>query len=217
MAMRLPQIRNSGAAAGASKANKGRFLAVVLLLIVVLVVYLVFVHWWFVAPQLAISDQMSDLRDQELRFRQTSAQRQQIEKRLTEVRAFEQNNQAFLADADSNSAFSDLTQRLKTAISAHVTDENRCQIVSNSNFKGAEEELYQRVTNQIRMRCDIESFSAILYDLENSNPYLFVDRLTIYKQQGGYVPPGAKKPPQGYLDIQFNLSGYLRQPGKNTP
>ena len=200
----LPDARNS------------RFLAVVLLLIVAMVGYAVGVHWWFVAPHLAITDQMNDLSEQQQRFRQVAGQRAEIEKRLAEVRTFEQNNQAFLADADSNSAFSDLTQRLKQAIGARVKDENRCSIVSNSNFKGGEDELYQRVTIQVRMRCDLEPLAGILYELENGNPYLFVDQLMVYRQQGGFVPLGAKQAPPSALDIRFNLSGYLRKPGKSA-
>ena len=199
----LPEARNS------------RFLAVVLLLIVALVVYAVGVHWWFVSPHLAIADQMQDLGEQQQRFRQMAGQRAAIEKRLAEVRTFEQNNQSFLADADANSAFSDITQRLKQAIGARVKDENRCSIVSNSSSKGGEEELYQRVTIQVRMRCDLEPIAGIFYDLENGNPYLFVEQMMIYRQQGGYVPPGTKLAPTA-LDIRFNLSGYLRKPGKGS-
>jgi general secretion pathway protein M len=186
-----------------------RFLAIVLLLIVASLVYLIFFHWWFVAPQLDIASQMADLRDQQARFAQTTQQRDEINQKITEIRATEQNNQAFLTDADANAAFSDLTQRLKQIIGQRVKDENRCSIVSNSNFKGPEDETYRRVTIQVRMRCALEPFAGILYDLENSNPYLFVDQLMIYRQQAGYVPPGGKAPPTS-LDIRFNLSGYLR-------
>jgi len=200
----LPEARNS------------RFLALVLLLIAVLLVYALGVHWWFVSPHLAIGEQMDDLRDQENRFSQIVAQRPQIERRLAEARAFEQNNQAFLTDPDPNSAFSDIVQRLKQAITAHAGESNSCQTVSTSPFKNVEEELYQRVSAQVRMRCGLERFSDIVYDLESGNPYLFVDRLTIYRQLGGYVPPGGKKPPASALEIQFNLSGYLRQSGSKA-
>ena len=97
----------------APEPRNSRFLAVVLALIVALLGYLVFVHWWFVAPHAAIASQMDDLREQQQRFAGILAQKPLIEKRLAEVRAFEQNNQAFLVDADANSAFSDLTQRLR--------------------------------------------------------------------------------------------------------
>jgi general secretion pathway protein M len=186
-----------------------RFLAIVLLLIVASVIYLIFFHWWFVSPQLDIAAQMADLRERQASFAQTSQQGPLIDKRIKEIRAAEQNSQAFLTDTDPNAAFSDLTQRLKQIISQRVKDEARCSIVSNSNFKGGEEELYRRVTIQVRMRCALEPFAGILYDLENSNPYLFVDQLMIYRQQAGYVPPGGKAPPTS-LDIRFNLSGYLR-------
>jgi len=197
----LPEARNS------------RFMAIVLLLIVLLIVYVAGVHWWFVAPHLDAAAQMSDLREQQQHFRETAAQRTEIEKKLAEVRVFEQGNQSFLTDADANSAFSDLTQRLKQAITARSKDENRCSIVSNSNYKGGDEETYQRVTIQVRMRCDLEPFAGILYDLENGNPYLFVDQMMISRQMPGYVAPGAKAPSMA-LDIRFNLSGYLRKPAK---
>ena len=197
----LPEARNS------------RFLALVLLLISLLLVYVLGVHWWFVSPHLAVSEQMDDLRDQESRFSQIVAQRPQIERRLAESRAFEQNNQAFLTDPDVNSAFSDIVQRLKQIVTTHAGESTSCQIVSTSPFRIPEEELYQRVSAQVRMRCNLERFSSILYDIESGNPYLFLDRLTIYRQIGGYTPPGAKKAPQSALEIQFNLSGYLRQAG----
>ena len=62
----------------------------------VLIGYMLCVHWWFVAPHLDMAAQMNDLREQQERFRATAQQRGQIEKKLVEVRAFEQGNQSFL-------------------------------------------------------------------------------------------------------------------------
>jgi len=84
--------------------------------------------------------------------------------------------------------------------------------VSQQNYAGGEDELYKRVTVQARLRCDLEPLAAILYDLENGKPYLFVDQIMIYKQQT-YQPPGSKVS-SSPLDVRFNLTGYLRQPGK---
>ena len=190
----------------------GRLLAVVLLLIVLLLVYLVGVHWWFVAPQMQMSSDMADLREQQLRYRQISAERPEIQKRLAEVKSYEQNNQAFLAETDPNAASAALITRLKAVMGEHVKDEKRCQNQSTQGYTGTEEELYKRVTVQVRMRCDLEPLAAILYDLENGKPYLFIDQVMIYKQQT-YTPPGGKVAPIP-LDVRFNLSGYLRQPGK---
>jgi general secretion pathway protein M len=159
-----------------------------------------------------LSNDMQDLRDQQLRFRQTAAERPDIEKRLAEVKAYEQGNQAFLAEPDVNAASAALIQRLKQAMTDHAKDEKRCQNVSSQNFNGGEEELYKRVTVQVRLKCDLEPFAAILYDLENGKPFLFVDQVMIYKQQT-YTPPGGKAVVSP-LDVRFNLSGYLREPAK---
>lgn len=193
----------------------GRFLAVVILLIVLLLIYLIGIHWWFVAPQLQLRADMADLRDQQLRFRQAAAQKPEIEKRLASIRQHEQTNQAFLTDADSAAASAWLIQRLNQSISDHAKDEKRCQSISQQNYNAGEEELYKRVTVQARLRCDLEPLAAILYDLENGKPYLFVDQIMIYKQQT-YQPPGAKAAASP-LDVRFNLTGYLRQPGKAPP
>ncbi len=202
------------------EASKGRYLALALLLVVVLIVYLLGVHWWFVAPHLDYASQMSDLREQQLKFRETTAQRPQIETQLAEVSTFEKNNLAFLTDADANSAFSSLTQKLTQVVTMRAADATRCSISSKQPINLAQEELYLRVIAQVRMRCDMETFAHIVYDLENSNPYLFVDQLAIFKQAGGNVgafagSAGGKPTVAGAaLDIRFNLSGYLRQPGK---
>lgn len=190
----------------------GRFLAVVLLLIVLMLIYLICIHWWFVAPQMQISNEMQELREQQLRFRQTTAERPEIEKRLAEVKAYEQGNQAFLAETDANAASAALIQRLKQALSDHAKNEKRCQSVGTQNYTGGDDELYKRVTVQARLKCDLEPLAAILYDLENGKPYLFVDQVMIYKQQT-YTPPGGKVAPPP-LDVRFNLSGYLRESGK---
>ena len=195
------------------EANNGRLLAVVLALIVALLVYLLGVHWWFVAPHLDVMSQMSDLREQQQRFHETSLQRPQIEKRLVDVRTFEQNNQAFLAQSDASAASADLIQRLKQAVSQHASDPNRCQVLTNQTLSGGKPELYERVTIQVRMRCDLEPFSSIVYELESGKPYLFVEQLMIYKQNYGYVPPNQRQPQQSALDVRFNLTGYLRKRG----
>ncbi|MDR2013806.1 MAG: type II secretion system protein M [Rhodanobacter sp.] len=206
------------------KPKDGRLLAVVLLLIVLILVYLGGVHWWFVMPQMQFSSDMQDLRDQQLRLRMATTEKPDIEKHLAEVKAYEQGNVAFLPESDANSASAALIQRFKQAVADHVKDEKRCQQTGTQNYTGIDDEPFKRVAVQVRMKCDLEPFSAILYDLENGKPYLFVDQVTITKQAFNPPPPRPvmpgsavtppPPPPPPPLDIQFNLSGYLHQPGK---
>jgi general secretion pathway protein M len=189
----------------------GRLLAVVLLLIVLLCIYVFGVHWWFVSPHLEYFSQMSDLREQQQRYARVIAERPAIEKKLADVRAYEQGNQAFLAEADANAASAGLITRLRQS-QTDQSDPKRCSVINSTPYTGGQDELYMKVIVQARLRCDLESLAAVLYDLENGKPYLFIDQLMIYKQQT-YVPPGGKRVASP-LDVRFNLSGYLRQPGK---
>src|SRR5690606_5524677 len=115
-------------------------------------------------------------------------------------------------ETDSNAASAGLIQRLKQTVTEHAKDEKQCQVVSSQSYNGGEEELYQRATIQVRMRCNMEPLSAIIYDLENGKPYLFIDSLMIY-QQRVYAARGRAAPSRP-LDVRFNLSGYLRKAGK---
>jgi general secretion pathway protein M len=63
----------------------------------------------------------------------------------------------------------------------------------------------------VRLRCSLEEFAPILYDLESGSPMLFVDELQVWKQSG-YRAPGSNQV-TSYLDVQFTLSGYMRKRG----
>lgn len=192
-----------------AKPKDGRVLAVALLAAVLLVFYLIAIHWWFVAPQLQLRQQMADLRLQQQRYQHTIAQKPEIEKQLAKVRAYEQGSNAFLPETDPNAASAGLIQRLKQAMDAHAKDEKTCQLVSQAGITGGEEELYKHVTVQARLRCRLETVAAIFHELEGGTPYLFIDNVMIYRQQV-YTPPG-RTPTVGSLDVRFNLTGYLRE------
>lgn len=188
--------------------EQGRFLALVLLFIAGLAAYALGVHWWFTAPHLDIASQIADLKEQERGYRETVARRPMLEKQLAEVDRYEQSNPAFLAEADFDSAAAGLIQRFKQVLASHVTDPTRCQVLTNSSARNNQPERFQRVTLKLRLRCDLEAFAGLLYDLENDSPVLFIDDLQIFRQQG-YIQPGRNKI-STYLDIRFDLYGYIR-------
>jgi general secretion pathway protein M len=189
-----------------------RFLAVILLLIAMLLAYLLFVHWWLVSPYLEMRDQYYDLKDQQYHFAELIQSKPLVEKQLKEVAGLEQQNQAFLNDADAASAFSDLNERLKQAIAQNSDANARCTVNGISPAPSRAPEVYLRVSASVNMSCQAEMFAKVLYTLESSNPYLFVDRLVMYRQQPMFVP-GAKTAGPTLVSAQFMLSGFLRQPG----
>ena len=193
----------------ASSPRQSRVLAIALLVALAGLGYFVLVHWWFTAPHLEIADEMADLREQELRFRSTIAERPRIQKSLAEVREFEAANPAFLPEADFDAAASGLIQRLSQVVASHATDPQRCTLIQKQYTRSNEKEPFDRVTIKARLRCDFEQFGPILHELETSNPVLFVDSVQIWRQTG-YRTPGTNQV-ENYLDINFDLYGYIRK------
>ena len=190
--------------------SDGRPLALGLLLVVLAVVYFVGFHWWFVAPQLAIGGQMSDLREQQQRFAAIVAEKPEIEKRIAEVRKYENENQAFLPQSDPAAASANLIQRVTDVIKKHDPDGSRCSAQQSTPLqRPTGDEPYRSVSVRIRLTCDMEPMVAVLYDLEQGKPFLFVDELMIYQRAGFYNRAKASSK----LEVQFTLTGYLRQAG----
>jgi general secretion pathway protein M len=191
-------------------ARRSRLLAVALLLIALLLAYLLFAHFWFVSPLLESRSELIELRDEEARFRATAQQRKAVEERLAEVHAFEAGNPGFLTEANFDLAASALIQRLQEQVNLLGAGE-RCLVVSRTPFRNRDEEPFERVTVKVRMRCEMEHFVAVLHGLESGSPQLFVAELGVTSRRG--IAPRGQAAPAGYLDIAFDLYGYLRTKG----
>jgi general secretion pathway protein M len=200
-----------------------RFLAVVLLLTALLLAYLLLVHWWLVSPYLEMRDEYYDLKDQQYHFAELIQSRPIVEKQLKDIAGLEQENQAFLNDADTASAFSDLSERLKQAVAQNLEPDARCTVSGVAPSPSHTPEVYLRVSASVTMNCQAETFAKVLYTLESSNPYLFVDKLVMFRQPSPTPaarpvsktapPPPPSPPPPTLVNAQFMLSGFLRQPG----
>ncbi len=192
------------------RTGHGRLLALLLLIGVVLVGYFVFVHWWFTEPLFAARSQFIDLREQEQRLRATAEQGPQVDSLLAEVTAFEQSNPGFLTESNFDLAASALIQRLQTAVDEQGAGE-RCVVVSRNAFRNRDDEPFQRVTIQVRLRCELENLLPVLHGLESGSPQLFIGDLGIVARRS---PPQPGQPAQaGYVDVSFNLYGYIRERG----
>lgn len=191
--------------------TRGRVLALVLVAIVAALFYLLFVHFNFVKPLLSTRTQIIELREQELDFRMRAKQYDKVKARLDQVKAFEADNPGFLTEANFDLAASGLIQRLANAVDRRKAG-NRCQVTSRSPSKERDKELFERVTIKVSMRCEANHLLAVLHELESTSPQLFVSQLNISSRR---QKPKAKPTPgqianYGYIDVRFDLYGYLR-------
>ncbi len=178
--------------------------------IILILAYLLLVHWWWTGPMLEMGSEIKSLREEELTLRMEAAQKQELEKRLQEVRAFEAGNPGFLAEPNKDLATASLVQRLESVVQEASSNPAACQISARQPMDSQQREPYTRVTVQVRLRCGMTEFANVLYSLESGSPQLFADNIDISgsrrylatNQSGG----------DGRVDIVFELYGYLKTP-----
>jgi len=193
----------------ALKPRESRIAAVLLLLVVLVIAYFALLHWWFVAPLQSIRSEMDDLRDTHARYAATIAEKPQLQQRIAAMGAGQAASHAFLPEDDSNAAAAGLMQRVVDAVAAHPQG-GACDVTQKmpvTNPPAAPDEPYRKVAVSITLHCDIQPLAETLHDLEQGTPYLFVDDLSIYRN-----PVAAMQQAAVPLEVQFTLSGYVRQP-----
>lgn len=188
------------------RADRGRWVALGLLVAALGLVYLVAFHW-FVLAHAGYNDRLETLRDQLTRYRSAAAQRPELEQQLQRVQRYQQTNDYFLRQTTQGQAAAQLTNRLKQVVSSNARTDDSCQVLSTQPQPVREPEQFERVTVEVRLRCDIDDLAAVLHEVENGVPLVFMDDVSIYQQRirargGGYRDV--------FLDVRFKMYGYLR-------
>ncbi|HET6431348.1 type II secretion system protein GspM [Dyella sp.] len=195
------------------KPRDSRLAAIGLLVLLVVLAYFALLHWWFVAPLRQIDAEMADLRDTQSRYAAAIAQKPALEKRLAALGAGQAASSAFLPEDDPNAASAGLMQRVVDVAAAHPRN-GGCEVTQKMPLPeppAEDGEPYRKAAVSISLRCDIEPLSAVLHDLEQGTPYLFVGDLSIFRN-----PVITQQNAQAPLEVQFTLTGYVR-PSRTMP
>ena len=147
--------------------GNSRTTAILLAVIGVILVYLAGFHW-FILRHLEYASDLEGLREQLGRFEAVAAQRDPMEGQLKDIREGRQDANLFLDEADFNEAAAAMSNRLNNMVSTLAEDD--CQIVSRQPVRPRAQERYERVTVNVRMRCQSDDLLRILYRLESAVP-----------------------------------------------
>jgi len=189
--------------------GNNRLTAILLFVIVLLLVYLLCFHW-IILKHSDYSIEIADLSQQLGRFQRVAAQRAFFEEQLQSLQNRKSDENLFLEGSDFNEAAAGMSERLSQMISIQADDS--CQIVSRQPVRPRVQERFEKVTVNVRMRCNIEDLKKILYSLETGVPMVIADDLTVIKPRTRRRSRNNQPVPvQNTLDIRFNMSGYLRQ------
>ena len=181
--------------------------AIMLLVIALLLVYLLVFHW-FIQRHGEYAEEIGDLREQLNRFQTVASQREALQTNLAQIRNSQTDADLFLEDPEFDEAAASMSGRIGEMVRTQADD--ACQIVSRQPVRPRVQERFQKVTVNVRMRCDAEDFLQILYRMETGTPLMLVDDLNIIRPRTRRRTRNAQPVAQGALDIRFNVSGYLK-------
>ncbi len=181
--------------------------AILLLLIAVILVYLLGFHW-FILRHMDYREEIADLALQLGRFQRVAAQREQVETQLQALQGRRSESNLFLEESDFNEAAAAMSERLNQMVSTQA--EGSCQIVSRQPVRARVVERFEKVTVNVRMRCQAEDLMRVLYTLETGVPMIIAEELTIIKPRVRRRVNNQAVSADEALDVRFNMSGYLR-------
>jgi general secretion pathway protein M len=188
--------------------QNSRTTAILVLVVIAILVYLLLFHW-FILRHRDYAGELSGLREQLGRFEAVAAMRESAERMLQEIRASREDANLFLAEADFNEAAAAMSERLGQMVTTQA--ETDCQIVSRQPVRPRVQERYERVTVNVRMRCQAADLLQILYRLESEVPMIIVEDLNIIRPTARRRVGASIVETVDSLDIRFNMSGYLNQ------
>ncbi|MEM7053673.1 MAG: type II secretion system protein GspM [Pseudomonadota bacterium] len=193
--------------------EQGRPLAIGLLVVAIIVVYLVGFHW-FVMRHVGLGNEIGELEQQIARFKATAGQRESLENRLQVLQAERMGNTLFLPGQDFSIAAAGMIRMLRDWIDSNASDAELCSVSNTAPQRARDPELFEAVRVDVRMSCPLGDFVKVLHELETSVPLIFVENLRINQR---FRPDQRRnqrsRSTYGLLDIQFQMLGYIDQPG----
>ena len=189
-----------------------RLAAVLLALLALVCGYFVLLQWWLVAPLRTIDADMATLRATQARDAGLLASRPALERAL----AAQQLNQsgaegALLPERDAGAASAALMQRVVDIVRRHAGQGAGCDAPLKMPLdRPSPPGPFREVSVSITLRCGIAPLTAILHDIEQGRPYLFVTELTIFR------PSAQGNEADARLEAQFTLAGYIAESGRKA-
>ncbi len=160
-----------------------------------------------IAAQLQAHEQsITDSREQLQRYRRIASTREQWESRLEALTQARSVSGQFLAGESVDLVAADLQSKIKQTISAVGGLLKSMQTLPVKDLDDFDN--LRKVALRVDLVADIASLQRIMYRLESSKPYLFVDNTNV-RSRGKRTRQG-KSGDAKELQIRFDVYGYLR-------
>jgi general secretion pathway protein M len=143
------------------------------------------------------------------RYRALAAQRPRLEEELAAQRKAEVASIAYL-EGESDALAAAALQDQVRAVITRAGGELRSTQILPVEAAGPETSV-RRASLRLQLAVDVAGLQQLLYELETSEPYLFVDDINIRERRLRRLRDEEGEAP--VLDVSLEVSGYMRGPG----
>jgi len=182
-----------------------RISAILLLLSLAGFVFLVAVKP-VIAKYQANRQTIESLRDRLGHYERIADRRRPLEQEIQRLKSTQRTDQYFLKNRAEALAAAELQTRISKVVAAAGGT-----VLSTQPLSMITTELLPKVRLRVRMTGDINTIQKMLHQLESGTPVLRVDEISI-NSQTGFARRAAGKEIAPVLNVQFDLSGYIRSP-----
>ncbi len=181
------------------KPGESRALAV-LLTFVVLLALVFLISWMNIKAHAHYDEAITDRMDQLARYNRVAAAKADFEQAIKMVKE-KDATRFYLKSSTPALAAADIQQIVQTVIEAHGLRTDSIQIAPHKDIDGR-----RQITLNLRLRGKLQGVRDVLYSLESTQPYLFVENLVVQATvRSNYVPVPGVEPE---VTVGFDLSGF---------
>lgn len=182
--------------------------ALIALALVLWAAWWLLVQSWFLDPLSVLQEQADSLRAQQQRYAGVLEQRGSLEQQLQAARRDPSSRTSLLPGEDPSAVAADLMQRSLDLVKAHANQGPGCEVTQRMPITAQRDsaEPYRQVKVSLTLECAMEPLANLLHDFEYSQPFLFIDNLSLRRATSAPASGGA-----GRLQIHLLLRGYLQQ------
>ncbi len=195
-----------------NNAEMGRWYALLVLLVFLSLIYFM-VFQSFTTDHSLLNEEIVDLEENRQEFTELAELIPELQRRINAVKETVGDNTSFLTADSYNLGTAELTRTLKRIVADNTDVTTECQTVSNTPSKDRDLDQFEKIILKVRMRCQYEKMVAVLLDVENHVPHLFIDNLQL-EQRVTRRSRRNTKPTHPMLEVRFDLYAYMNKPIK---
>ena len=188
--------------------NKQQKILAISLFLIVFVVFAggVAVPIWLVNQY--YSDRIDQMNTRLSILKRTTSEGESLLPEYNRLKKFRLSDKRYLKTKSEALAAAEIQRVIKGIIVPNGGEILSTQIISRN-----QKDKIPQITLKVRMRCDINSLVKVFYKMETGDPFLTIDSLTIrsrnIRRRRSVRNKEVQQAPSN-LDIQFEISGYIR-------